>query len=183
MRLCRDVAVSGNILHKERENGTVAVVSTPLVHEFVRQVIVVDDDNLPAEDLKVEDISCAGKSRSAAIIIYRQRGLTIFLRPLKEGLSLVCTREDSVVPNKRVGRGTRRKVRILASVPYMTDGDEEYEGDAGSEDGPGGGNKGDGRHGGLVVRPTHGRAGYRTLLAHLYPLLFPRPSARTRGGL
>ena len=55
-------------LHEEREDRAVAVVGAALVHELIGHVIVVDDDDLAAEDFEVEDISCSVRVSDCSVV-------------------------------------------------------------------------------------------------------------------
>ena len=54
----RGGACKAHSLHEEWKDRAVAVVGAALVHELIGHVIVVDDDDLVAQDQEVEDISC-----------------------------------------------------------------------------------------------------------------------------
>ena len=52
----RQLTAVSDSLHKQREDWPIAVIRAALVHQLVRHFVVVDDDNLAAEDLEVEDV-------------------------------------------------------------------------------------------------------------------------------
>ena len=61
--------IQTHVLHEEREDRPVAVVGAAFVHQLVRHLIVVDDDDLPAQDLEVEDVPCKPVLNDAATML------------------------------------------------------------------------------------------------------------------
>lgn len=64
----RGGACKAHSLHEEWEDRAVAVVGAALVHELIGHVIVVDDDDLAAEDFEVKDVSYSVRVSDCSVV-------------------------------------------------------------------------------------------------------------------
>ena len=63
------ILVGFHLQLENREVWSIAVVGAAFVHQLVRHLIVVDDDDLPAQDLEVEDVPCKPVLNDAATML------------------------------------------------------------------------------------------------------------------